>query len=317
MRQPSFRQYFQFSKRERTGVIVLLILIAFSWCFPVLLPYYSSTSQFTDTSGFTTAVTAFESQLATAITPARIYGKSGYTGGVVTGNNAPVLFYFDPNTLDAAGWGRLGVPERTIRTIHNYLSKGGRFRKKEALQKIYGLSPAMYQQLLPYVRIPATVHQVPERMDSITGIPRKVTYEVPARKLPALININTADTLIWQSLPGIGPVLSRRIVAFREKLGGFYAITQVAETYGLPDTTFNKIQPLLRLYDGSLTKIDINHSDEKSLADHPYIRYKLAGLIVRYRNAHGPFSRLEDLRAIPLVDEIIYRKIEHYIEIKL
>jgi DNA uptake protein ComE-like DNA-binding protein len=128
------------------------------------------------------------------------------------------------------------------------------------------------------------------------------------------IEINKADSAAWESLRGIGPVLAARIVRFREKLGGFYAISQVRETYGLPDSTFNKIQPYLRLNAVSLKKLDLNTADEKTLGQHPYIRYKLARLIVLYRSNNGPFSQPSDLLGIPLVDDSIYRKIEHYIK---
>jgi DNA uptake protein ComE-like DNA-binding protein len=103
-------------------------------------------------------------------------------------------------------------------------------------------------------------------------------------------------------------------VKFRNRLGGFYSIEQVKETYGLPDSTFVNIQASLQLNKVSLKNLDINQLDEKSLAQHPYIRYKLARLIVLYRNNHGPFRQPEELLGIPLVDDSIYRKLEHYIK---
>lgn len=133
---------------------------------------------------------------------------------------------------------------------------------------------------------------------------------------PTVIDINTADTLVWQTLRGIGPGFARRIVSFRDRLGGFYAVEQVGECYGLADSIFQKIQPFLQIGNSSLTKLDLNLTDEKSLAAHPYIRYKLAHLIVQYRSTHAGFKAVAELHALPLVDEIIYRKIEHYIEIK-
>lgn len=129
------------------------------------------------------------------------------------------------------------------------------------------------------------------------------------------IAINSADSAAWEALPGIGPTLAARLIRFREKLGGFYSVSQVAETYGLPDSTFKKIQPSLRLDSGSLKKLNINQMDEKSLAQHPYIRYKLARLIVQYRSVHGPFIGPEDLYNIPLVNDSIYRKLEKYIDL--
>ncbi|KAA2245667.1 helix-hairpin-helix domain-containing protein [Chitinophaga agrisoli] len=142
--------------------------------------------------------------------------------------------------------------------------------------------------------------------------PRKTYPPRPARKLP-ILNINTSDSLDLEILPGIGPALAGRIIRFRERLGGFHSPAQVAETYGLPDSTFKKIQPYLRVDNVSLKKLDINHTDEQSLAQHPYIRYKLAKLIVRYRTVHGPFSDIKGIKNIPLVDDSIYRKIEPYI----
>lgn len=136
-----------------------------------------------------------------------------------------------------------------------------------------------------------------------------------AKPAPASIDINTADTSQLDRLPGIGAVLARRIVTFRERLGGFHNISQVGETFGLADSVFKKIQPFLKLGDVSLRKIDINQTDDKSLAEHPYIDTKLARSIVRYRNAHGPFGDIQALKRVALVDEVIYRKIEPYIKV--
>lgn len=142
-------------------------------------------------------------------------------------------------------------------------------------------------------------------------------FEKYERKPPlTALDINTADTVLWDRLPGIGPVLAKRIVLFRERLGGFYSIGQVGETYGLADSVFVKIQPFLQLGNVSLRKIDLNETDEKSLADHPYIDTKLARTIIRYRNSHGPFSSVEGLKAVALVDEVIYRKLEKYLVVK-
>lgn len=133
------------------------------------------------------------------------------------------------------------------------------------------------------------------------------------KKTAEIININTADSAEWERLPYIGSGYAGRIVRFRERLGGFHSVIQVSETYGLPDSVFNKIQPLLRLGNESLRKIDVNDTDEKSLANHPYINTKLARAIIRFRSANGRFRQVEDLKRLPLVNDSIYRKIEKYL----
>lgn len=319
------REYLRFSRKERFGIITLVILMMITSVIPDLVFYFQRRRPVTGRDDLEAAVLAFEARLATAEKAPAVLPP------------APAgLFYFDPNTLPAEGWQRLGVSERTAVTIGKYLGSGGRFRKAADLGKIYGLPPALCTQLMPYVRIESkedtgfsgrysrpgrrySAHYSGDHRDSSGRHPRNdtISFTRYRKKAPAApIDINTADSTAWQSLPGIGPGYARQIIAFRNRLGGFYAVEQLAECYGLPDSTFQKIQPFLQIGNSSLKKLDLNLTDEKSLAAHPYIRYKLAHLIVQYRNSHAGFRAVSDLRNLPLVDEIIYRKIEHYIEIK-
>jgi hypothetical protein len=114
-----------------------------------------------------------------------------------------VFFEFDPNTLDEAGWKKLGVPARTIKTILKYREKGGRFRKPEDLQRVYGLSPALYKKLASNVQIQ---DRSPVSVRSDTGFKR--TYLV-RRSVPDKVDINLADTTAFIALPGIGNKLNR------------------------------------------------------------------------------------------------------------
>lgn len=315
------RGYLRFSRRERYGIFLLIAGMLLTCYTPDLLFYFQRRIPVGDSSDLKAAVQAFEAA-----------------------NKAPAttntLFYFDPNTLSVAGWQQLGVSERTALTITKYLSHGGYFRKATDLTRIYSLPSAACAQLIPYVRIAEKKEErVWERRESKGNYRRYGAFQGPSsfpvkrdsagwhhkeavsfaryrKKEAAVIDINTADTTVWQTLPGIGPGFARRIVTFRDRLGGFYAVAQVAECYGLADSVFQKIQPFLQIGNSSLIKLDLNLTDEKSLAAHPYIRYRLARLIVQYRSAHAGFKAVSELRTLPLVDEIIYRKIEHYIELK-
>lgn len=221
------------------------------------------------------------------------------------------LFYFDPNTIGAAEWKRLGLRERTIETILKYVGKGGRFKKPGDIQRIYGLRKDQYERLLPYVRIGAK--------EPTNDFHYNESGYAKPKKEPlsfTTIDINSADTADFISLPGIGSKLAGRIVAFREKLGGFYQVEQVAETYGLPDSTFQKIKPRLKLDHAVIKKININTATKEELRAHPYIRYVLATPIVAYREQHGLFAKLEDIKNIMAVTNDIYRKIEPYLTLE-
>ena len=221
------------------------------------------------------------------------------------------LFYFDPNKISAAEWKRLGLRNKTIQTIQNYLSKGGKFRKPEDLQRVYGLHKDEFERLEPYIRIESSSeNKVNETYTTAASEKPGIKRYTPGY---SVIDVNAADTTAFISLPGIGSKLAARIVNFRDKLGGFYSVEQVKETFGLPDSTYQKIKQYLKLDNPSVKKININTATVDELKAHPYIKYSLANPIVAYRNEHGLFSKVEDVKKVMVVTEEIYKKIQPYL----
>ncbi len=130
------------------------------------------------------------------------------------------------------------------------------------------------------------------------------------------LDINQADSIIWCRLPGIGIKLASRIIHFRDKLGGFYSVDQLRETFGLPDSIFQKIRPFLHTGTMELQKINLNSSKQETLQEHPYIRWKLARMIIQYREQHGGFKMVNELQQIAEMDPEKFRKLEPYLEVK-
>lgn len=199
------------------------------------------------------------------------------------------LFPFDPNTLPEDSLNLLGLPPRAVKTLVNYRSKGGQFRSPEDLGKLYGLEAEDKERLLPWVRI------APRPSDGEGGAAKSATAQTDVA--PMGVDINKDGPEAWQALPGIGPAYARRICGFREKLGGFSSIAQIKETYGLPDSTFEQIRPLLK-HSAIYRKISINTADAAALQRHPYLGWKEANAIVAYRSQHGPFQSGEDVEKI-------------------
>ncbi len=218
------------------------------------------------------------------------------------------LFYFDPNTISEAGWKKLGLRDKTIATILNYRNKGGKFKNPEDIKKIWGLFPDEAERLIPFVKIEATEWQ-PEARNYSNDFAETKKYE--PKKINA-VDINFSDTSAWIDLPGIGSKLSQRIINFREKLGGFHSVNQVAETFGLPDSTFQKIKPYLQV-SGEVKKININAATVEELKSHPYIRYQLGNAIFQYRVQHGNYNSVADIKKIMIIKEDIYMKIFPYL----
>jgi competence ComEA-like helix-hairpin-helix protein len=299
--------YFRFTRKDRVAALFLLFVLLGVYFLPRLFPKTAGTGIKEDTA--LSRMVDSATQLASIRKPYTETNEREYAYEVF--ENTPFtehsLFPFDPNTLPEEGWQRLGLRPRTTKTILNYRSKGGRFYKPEDLKKIWGLPAGFYERVQAYIRIPAV-----EKEASPNNF--KNPYEKKERTLSA-ININTADTGTLIALPGIGSKLASRIVAFREKLGGFYSVTQLSETYGLPDSTFQKLKPRLQVH-GDLKKWNINTASKDELKTHPYIKWQLANLIVEYRAQHGLFKKLDELKNIMLIDEATYNKIVPYLTIE-
>ena len=103
--------------------------------------------------------------------------------------------------------------------------------------------------------------------------PSKTTTNNPRRdrglKHQRLVHLNQASSEEWAELPGIGPVLSRRIVKFRDALGGFASLNQLHHVYGLDSAVIERVQPSLRLEAHSHRGICLDSITFRSLVRHP------------------------------------------------
>lgn len=312
--------YFNFTRKERTGIIVIMILIIFFLVLPFLFPYFIAKPTY-ENSQFKKEIAALniKQQDSAGNYTTRNFDENNYQNyyqpsekNYYNKQSRGELFYFDPNTLSAEGWKKLGVREKTANTIKNYTAKGGRFYKPEDIAKIWGLHQDVVNRLLPYVRIEAKPTE--SFSNSKTLEPYK-TYE-KQKYTTVPVDINEADTTAFIALPGIGSKLANRIIAFRDKLGGFYKVEQVAETYALPDSTFQKIKNKLIITDSEVKKLNINMATVDELKIHPYLRYNIANAIVQYRIQHGNFSSVSDIKKIMMITDDIFNKAAPYLIIK-
>ena len=106
-----------------------------------------------------------------------------------------------------------------------------------------------------------------------------------------------------------------RILAFRDKLGGFYKVEQIGETFGLPDSTFQKIKPRFSISNTSIHQININTATLDEMKVHPYLRYAIANAIMQYRVQHGNYAAVEDIKKIMLITEDIFNKAAPYLKV--
>ncbi|MEY4927619.1 MAG: hypothetical protein RI894_2055 [Bacteroidota bacterium] len=226
-------------------------------------------------------------------------------------------FAFDPNTASEADLLRL-LPPKTVQSIVNYRSKGGKFKTKDDVKKIYTLAEADFTRLESSIAIAAptasTLKVTPysEKMPSALAPTTNAAFS-KSKKTQNKVDINAATAEDFQQLPSVGIGYATRIVNTREKFGGFVKVEQLKETYGLPDSIYQKILPQLQLGTPTTRKLKINSATADDLKKHPYLNWKLANLIVSFREQHGRYKSATDLKQIPLITPEIFDKIAGYI----
>ncbi|MDI9860043.1 helix-hairpin-helix domain-containing protein [Flectobacillus roseus] len=214
------------------------------------------------------------------------------------------LHSFDPNVASVEEFEELGMPQWLAKRIDRFKSKGGKFFKKEDLLKIYDFPEPLYQKLIPYITISAPQN------DKFAK--RSFILQEKTPKTPAKFDLNTVDTTRLIQLKGIGSKLAARIVKYRDILGNFVSTSQIREVYGLDSLVVEEILRYGYINNPQVRKINVNESSFEQMK-HPYLKPYIAKAIVNFRNQHGKFQSIQDLKAIKLLTPDIIQKLEPYL----
>lgn len=120
---------------------------------------------------------------------------------------------------------------------------------------------------------------------------KQTRYTFQARK----IELNLCDSADLERLPGIGPVLSARIIKYRNLLGGYVSVAQLREVYGLRDSTYRIICDRLSADSSRVKKININIAGYSELNRHPYLERYEVQAILKYRELQGRIDGISGL----------------------
>lgn len=213
-------------------------------------------------------------------------------------NNQSELFLFDPNTASDKDFMRLGLKEKQIQTIRNYQSKGGTFRNASDFSKIYGISETQKKILADYI---------------VIGEKENVKIEKVAEVAKIQIEINAADSVELMRLPGVGDKLSKRIVKYRDLLGGFHTLAQLKEVYGLNEEVIRRIDEFVTVDSKRIRKVDLNFADWSELAKHPYIQKNTANQIIKFRTKHGSIQKSSILLDSMILNIDEYARLKPYL----
>ncbi|MET0572657.1 MAG: helix-hairpin-helix domain-containing protein [Pedobacter agri] len=290
-------KYFGFSKSEFNGLLLLVLIIVALKAAPFF--YGLIKTEENDSK-------ALSSQLAKIEITDNDISVNNVKGFAHTFKKKSKLFKFDPNQLNAGGWQLLGLSPKQAQAVVNYVSKGGKFRKAEDLQKMYTISPELYQKLLPFVIIDPRFSSYPRNESTYA----KKEF---AKKPVAIIDINHADSAELEEIKGIGPALARRISKYRDRLGGFYRKEQLLDVYGLDSSRYDEIKDQVKLGPAVYKTVNLNTAQFEDMKRIPYLSLKQMNAIIQYRKQHGSYATSADLKKIVILNPELIERISSYI----
>ncbi len=224
---------------------------------------------------------------------------------------ASMLFSFDPNTVAYHDLLRLGFTSGEALGIVKFRERGKVFEIAEDFAACYQVSEAMYKKLEPYIvigegfrlkkfasqnRVSSETRVAPEGGGGDKKSDKK--YEPLPEKTniqPILVDLNSADTTALVSVRGIGSLTAGRIVEYRDRLGGFHSVEQLAEVRGVTEQNYERILPQIYLSEADIRKININFAPAEKLSTHPYITAGALRKLLKMRQLKGGWSSLEEL----------------------
>jgi len=308
-----WKDFLYFTKGQRIGIIVLVVLIFIAFATNFFLPFFFPVAEKSDSS-FLAEVDAFKKSLVSRDSLTQLERQRLYEARYQKYQSYPSfkkevaykLFTFDPNSVDSTTFIRLGIKNYVASNILKYRKKGGQFRNAADFGKVYGINPEKFKELEPYI----SIQENKLTQTDTLAVKRKVF------KQDIIVDLNSADTTLLMQVKGIGRGYAKGIVRFRKSTGGFVTVEQLNEIYGMRPENYEKIRLFCTVNTALIQKIDINTATVERLNSHPYLSFYQAKAIYELRRNRGKLLNMNDLKNLSEFTPQSLEKIQPYLSFK-
>ncbi len=288
-----WKDFLYFSKSQRIGIIVLLVLILIFIVINLFMPVFFPPKETIETN-FLNEVDSFKRSLVSRDSLRQAEWKAKYQNSYdekynkkfTTEIENAVLFRFDPNKTDSVAFVKLGISPKVASNILKYRNKGGYFKTKESFSKVYGISASKFKELEPFIVIE---EKTVTKSDTVVSKKSEISVEV-------FVELNSADTTELMKVKGIGRGYAKSIIRYRKSLGGYISVEQLKEIYGMTPENYARIQKYCTVNKDLIQKINVNIASAERLNAHPYLDFYQSKAIYELRRNKGKLKGVTDFK---------------------
>jgi competence protein ComEA len=299
-----FKEYFYFTRAERSGIVILFIIILLLITIKIILPYLIK-NEIKINSGFENEVKKFIDYSI------RSDSLSKFNKDDKIKKYNFHFKSFNPNLITAKDLTDFGLPDNLIKNWIKYITKGGHFNSVSDVKKLWGMTDSIFFKLEPYIIITEKIKSNSQIINKKNFFPVQITRY---NNNDNSVELNSADSSVLCDLPGIGPGFSKRIMKYRDKLGGYANKIQLLEVYGFTPEMYAKVEGRLFVNSDIIRKINVNTSDFKVMIKHPYFTKDVVIRILEYRKIQGKISNIDELYKVKLLEKQVVEKLIPYIQ---
>ena len=276
----NLRSHFQFSKQQRSGIFLLLLIILFVQGF-----YHFVLPKLLDTDHDFASNDANVSALIKQIDSLK---------AIQLEKRKPKIYPFNPNFItDYKGY-TLGLSNQEIDRLLAFRKQDKWINSVKQFQEVTKVSDSVLDKISPYFKFPDWVtNPNPKQTNFKTGYSKTVKTE--AQKL----DLNSATAIQLQKVYGVGPSYSERIIKFRNKINGFHSFIELQQVYGLTPEVIQNIKADFTIKTPrAITKIALNTATKEQLVTIKYIDYEIAHNIIEERTLRDGFKSIDELTKV-------------------
>ncbi len=272
-----FKSHFLFTKKQRSGIFLLIILILIVQCLYYFIDFSSE-----ELKSNSQQIIIYKAEID-SLRLAKLQASK------------PVVFSFNPNYItDFKGYS-LGMSNTEIDRLHAFRATNKWVNSAKDFQKVTQVSDSLLTAISPYFKFPDWVTNPKPKANYTTSYSNNSKPKTFAQKQ----DLNTATAAQLKKVYGIGEKLSERIVTYRDKYGDFIADVQLQEVYGLsPEVIENVSKEFTVKSTKPIIKINVNEATIDQLVTIKYIDYEIAHNIIEQRTLREGFNSFDEITKV-------------------